>query len=67
MSMKEVKNTLKLAMGGFFLFGAFMLVLAKGFRLWGLGFIVISILIALFLQFVLGEDVIRIRKPKQMK
>ncbi len=69
MSKAEGKHKLYAIMYGFFAIGAVALVLGGGFktRMYGLGFIVIGLIIALILQFVLGEDVIRFRKPKIMK
>jgi len=69
MSKKEGMSKMYKVMFGAFLVGAIITVFGTGIkqRIMGLGFILVGLIIAAILQFVMGEDVIRFRKPKQMK
>lgn len=69
MTMKEVKDKMKLTMGGAFMVGALALFFVEGSLRWkiGFGFIGFGLVLAFILQFILGEDIIRFRKPKKME
>jgi len=53
-------------MGGAILVGLMVIFFAPGQRWVGFSLLGVGIVIALILQFLFGEDVIRFRKPKKM-